>query len=88
MGYAPGPGFTVYHRRAGDKVRDGDLVCEIVNPAAADPAARRQPVRARSEGVIYARWLAGVYVPPGRVLFRIAGPRPLEHRKGRSWLDD
>lgn len=88
VGYAPGPGFTVYHRHAGDRVRDGDLVCEIVNPVAADPAMRRQRVHARSEGVIYARWLAGVYVPPGRVLFRIAGPRPLEHRKGRSWLDD
>jgi predicted deacylase len=88
VGYAPAPGFTVYHRKAGDVVSAGDLVCEIVNPTAATPAARRLPVHARSEGVIYARWLAGVYVPPGRVLFRIAGPRPLEHRKGRSWLDD
>lgn len=88
VGYAPAPGFTVYHRRAGDVVRDGDLVCEIVNPTAESPAARRMPVHARSDGVIYARWLAGVYVPPGRVLFRIAGPKPLEHRRGRSWLDD
>lgn len=88
VGYAPGPGFTIYHRHAGEFVRNGELVCEIVNPSAGSPAARRLPVNARSDGVIYARWLAGVYVPPGRVLFRIAGPEPLDHRRGRSWLDD
>jgi len=88
VGYAPGPGFTVFHRSAGDVVAAGDLICEIVDPTAASAEERRRPVHARSEGTIYARWLAGVYVPPGRVLFRIAGPRPLAHRRGRSWLDD
>jgi hypothetical protein len=27
-------------------------------------------------------------VYPGQVMFRIAGPVPLAHRLGRSWLDD
>lgn len=88
VGYAPGPGFVTFHRKPGEVVQPGDLLCEVIDPTAESPEDMCKAVHARQHGVIYARALDGTVVVPGRVLFRIAGARRLEHRKGRSWLDD
>ncbi len=88
VGYAPFAGPAVYHVKPGTRVADGDAICDVVNPMADTPETRNVTLRARSPGVVYARPENGMVVFPGQVMFRIAGPKPLAHRMGRSWLDD
>jgi predicted deacylase len=88
VGYAPFAGPAVYHVRPGARVAEGDPICDVVDVFQDDPALRRVTLRARSAGTLYARPEDGMVVYPGQVMFRIAGPVPLAHRLGRSWLDD
>jgi hypothetical protein len=88
VGYAPIAGPAVYHVRPGTVVAVGDPVCDVLDPLAARPEARRHTLYARGAGVVYARPIDGMVVFPGQVMFRIASPHPLAHRMGRSWLDD
>jgi predicted deacylase len=88
VGYAPFAGPAVYHVRPGARVAEGDAICDVVDVMQDDPALRRVTLRARSAGTLYARPEDGMVVYPGQVMFRIAGPAPLAHRMGRSWLDD
>jgi predicted deacylase len=78
----------VYHVRPGARVAEGDPIGDVVDVFQDDPALRRVTLRARSAGTLYARPEDGMVVYPGQVMFRIAGPVPLAHRLGRSWLDD
>lgn len=88
VGYAPRTGMLVYHLPKGARVRSGMPVCEIIDPAdARGPKARKQ-ILARTDGILFARKPDGRLAWPGAVLFRIAGARPLAHRKGMSGLDD
>ena len=88
VGYSPRTGILVYHVAKGSRVRKGAPVCEVIDPSdARGPKARAQVV-ARSDGVLFSRKLDGRLAWPGMVLFRIAGPSLLGHRKGMSGLDD
>ena len=88
VGYCAVRGFIVYARAAGAKLRKGDVVCEIIDPA--DPRGRkaRAPMLSRTDGVLFSRKRDGGLAWPGMVAFRIAGAKPLAHRKGLSGLDD
>ena len=88
VGYCPRAGMVVYSLPRGAKVKKGALVCEIVDPLDYRGPKARTPVLARSDGVLFSRRPDGRLMWPGAVLFRIAGPRPLPHRKGMSGLDD
>lgn len=87
-GYCPRPGILVYHVAKGSRVKKGEPVCEVIDPAdARGPKARTQIV-ARTDGILFSRKLDGKLAWPGMVAFRIAGSRILAHRKGMSNLDD
>jgi predicted deacylase len=88
VGYAPKTGFLVYHARKGQRVRKGEPVCEVIDPADARGPKARTQVRARTDGIVFSRRPDGRLAWPGMVLFRIAGKQPLAHRKGLSGLDD
>jgi hypothetical protein len=88
VGYCPVRGFIVYARAAGAKVRNGDVVCEIIDPADPRGPRARTPMRSRTDGVLFSRKRDGGLAWPGMVAFRIAGAKPLAHRKGMSGLDD
>ena len=88
VGYSPGTGIVTYLKPAGAKVRAGEVICEIIDPIAADPTRARSPLETRASGVLFSRRSDGQLVWPGRVLFRVAGATPLPHRAGRSGLDD
>ena len=88
VGYAPGTGMLVYHVPKGSRVRKGAPVCEVIDPSDARGQKARVQVAARTDGVLFSRKLDGRLAWPGMVVFRIAGPRPLAHRKGLSGLDD
>jgi len=88
VGYCPIPGFVAYRVAAGARVRRGDVVCEIIDPADPRGAKARTPMHSRTDGVLFARKRDGLLAWPGMVAFRIAGAKPLAHRKGMSNLDD
>jgi predicted deacylase len=88
VGYCPTRGFLVYRVPAGAKLRKGDVVCEIVDPADPRGPKARTPMVSRTDGILFSRRRGGVLAWPGMVAFRIAGPKPLAHRKGMSGLDD
>jgi len=88
VGYSPVAGVLVYKKQPGARVKKGEVICEIIDPLAADPAKARTPMRAGTDGVLFSRRPDGQPTWPGAGCFRIAGPKPLPHRKGRSGLDD
>lgn len=68
---APRPGVTVFHRHPGDRVAAGEVVAEVVDPAAPDPERARHPVVAPCDGVIFGRLISRI-ARPGLVLASIA----------------
>lgn len=88
VGYAPVAGVLVYRKQAGEKVRKGDVICEIIDPFSTRPEKARTPMRTETSGVLFSRRTDGQLVWPGAGCFRVAGPKPLPHRRGRSGLDD
>lgn len=88
VGYAPANGILVYHVAKGTRVKKGTAICEVIDPAdPRGPKARRQ-ILARTDGILFSGKPNGRLVWPGAVVFRIAGPKPLAHRKGMTGLDD
>jgi predicted deacylase len=88
VGYGPVGGFIVYRLAAGAKLKKGDLVCEIIDPADPRGAKARTPMLSRTDGMLFSRKRDGALAWPGMVAYRIAGATPLAHRKGMSGLDD
>jgi len=88
VGYCPVRGFIVYRLAAGAKLKKGDVVCEIIDPADPRGPKARTPMLSRTDGVLFSRKRDGGLAWPGMVAFRIAGAKPLAHRKGMSGLDD
>lgn len=88
VGYAPRTGMLVYHLAKGARVRKGTPVCEVIDPSDARGPRARTQILARTDGVLFSRKLDGRLAWPGMVVFRIAGAKPLAHRKGMSGLDD
>ena len=88
VGYCPKEGFIVYHAAAGARVRSGATICEIIDPADPRGAPGRTPMLARTDGILFSRHRNGGLAWPGMVAYRIAGAKPLAHRKGMSGLDD
>ena len=70
------------------KCKRGDVVCEIIDPADPRGPKARTPMRSRTDGMLFSRKRDGGLAWPGMVAYRIAGAKPLAHRKGMSGLDD
>lgn len=88
VGYCPVSGFIVYRLAAGAKLKRGDVVCEIIDPADPRGPKARTPMLSRTDGMLFSRKRDGGLAWPGMVAYRIAGAKPLAHRKGMSGLDD
>jgi hypothetical protein len=88
VGYCPVRGFIVYRLAAGAKLKKGDVVCEIIDPADPRGPKARTPMRARTDGLLFSRKRDGGLAWPGMVAFRIAGAARLAHRLGMTGLDD
>ena len=84
---APAKGVLTYKVALGDSVKEGDLVAEVVDPAAEDPAKARTPVLARTDGLILSRHVQ-FYVTQGTSIAKIVGEKPLPHRAGGNLLED
>jgi uncharacterized protein len=87
-GYCPCSGILVYRVAKGARVRKGQVICEVIDPADPRGPQARTPMRAGGDGVLFARRLDGTLAWPGKGAFAIAGAKPLPHRVGLSSLDD
>jgi predicted deacylase len=88
VGYVPKPGILTYLAREGDRVRKRQAVCEVIDPADPRGPRARTPMLSKTDGILFSRRTDGRLAWPGMVAYRIAGARPLAHRKGMSGLDD
>ena len=74
---APCPGVVVFYKAAGDKVLAGDVVAEVINPLAGTSNERVHPIKATTDGIVFARSVDR-FARPGRILAKIAGRKPLK----------
>jgi len=78
---APVGGCLVYKVALGARVRDGDIIAEVVDPLAEDPSRRRTAIRTTTDGILYQRKLLR-QVRPGQSCGKVAGTKPLPSRQG------
>lgn len=78
---APAAGIIAYRVELGARVREGEVIAEIVDPAAPDPAKGRVPVLSRTDGLLFTRRLHK-YVLAGAGIAKVIGDKPLAHRVG------
>src|SRR5690606_24834893 len=83
---APVSGVVSFRKAPGDAVWVGDVVAEIVDPTAADPAAARTPLAARTSGILMARSNVR-FAGRGDLVASIAGEAAVDQR-GRGLLFD
>jgi uncharacterized protein len=83
---SPGSGLIAYKRRLGERVKAGDVIAELVDPMADNPADARRPIATRADGLFFARRRTR-FARGGEGVAKIAGATPLEHRKGRLLED-
>jgi predicted deacylase len=88
VGYSKGTGFLVFHVKPGAKVKKGQAICDVIDPANPNGPKARTSYTSQTDGILFSRRLDGYLSWPGQVMFRIAGPKPLAHRIGMSGLDD
>ena len=78
---APVGGMVVYKVALGEQVTAGQVVAEIIDPLAEDPAAVRTPVKTIADGLFFARKIERL-ARPGQAIGKVAGSRPLPTRTG------
>ncbi|MEY3886733.1 MAG: hypothetical protein RL650_825 [Pseudomonadota bacterium] len=88
VGYSKGTGFLVFHVKPGAKVKKGQAICDVIDPANPHGPKGRTTYSSATDGVLFSRRFDGYLSWPGQVMYRIAGPKPLAHRIGMSGLDD
>jgi predicted deacylase len=80
-------GIIAYKAALGATVKKGDLIGELVDPLADDPAKARTEIRAGTDGLILSRCLKKL-VSPGDGIAMIVGTSKLAHRKPGALLGD
>ena len=88
VGYSTCTGFLVFHVKPGAKVKKGQAICDVIDPANPHGAKGRTTFTSQTDGVLFSRRLDGYLSWPGQVMYRICGPQPLPHRIGATGLDD
>lgn len=88
VGYSSGTGFLVFHVKPGAKVKKGQPICDVIDPANPHGPKGRTTYKSATDGIVFSRRLDGYLSWPGQVMYRISGPKPLAHRIGMSGLDD
>ena len=83
---APAAGVVAYKRRLGERVKAGDVIAELVDPMAEDLAQARRPIVTRADGLLFTRRRTR-FARAGEGIAKVAGPVPLEHRKGKLLED-
>lgn len=78
---APSAGVLSYRVELGAKIRKGDVIADLIDPAAEDPMAGRQEIRAVNDGLLLSR-RTHKFVPAGGSVAKVVGHETLPHRTG------
>lgn len=84
---APAAGVLSYAVELGQRVRAGDTLAWLIDPAADDPARGRQAIAARSDGLVL-NLRRHKYVVAGFPLATVAGTTPLPWRSAGQLLSE
>jgi predicted deacylase len=84
---SPGTGVLSFTVELGERVHDGDLIAWLIDPAADDPAAARQPIHTCTDGLVLSL-RAHKFTLPGMTIAKVVGTKTLPSRKGSYLLDD
>ena len=84
---APHAGIITYRKAPGDPIKAGEVVAEIIDPAADDPAAARHELKSQVDGILVGRHLMK-FALPGERICKIAGAEPLANPEDWSKLED
>ena len=76
---ATAPGVVVFLKAPGDRVDQGDVIAEIVNPLADGSEDRITPVKSAVSGIVFSI-NTDRYARPGRILAKIAGKEPIKEK--------
>ncbi len=83
----PVPGVVAYAVQLGDIVSKGDLIAEIVDPTAVNPAIARTKIHAATDGLVLSR-ASDKLVRPGQGIAKVTGTEPLPDREDGSLMED
>lgn len=84
---APVAGLIAWKRALGDTVAAGDVVAEIIDPLADDPAQARTPVVTQATGLFFTRAIDRL-ARPGASIGKVFGQEPLAHRTPGALLEN
>jgi predicted deacylase len=84
---APTPGVLSYEVELGERVEKDQVIAWLIDPAAEDPNAGRQAIRAGTAGLILSR-RDRLYVQPGDTLAKVVGREPVTAPKEKNLLGD
>ncbi|MCG8354185.1 MAG: M14 family metallopeptidase [Kiloniellales bacterium] len=83
----PSQGVLSYRVPLGAQVRKGEVVADLIDPAAEDPTTARREIRSANDGLVISR-RSHKFVTPGMVIAKIAGTEPLPHRRDGALVED
>ncbi len=84
---SPATGVLSYRVALGAEVRRGEVIADLIDPAAEDPASGRREIVSGTDGFILSR-RAHKYVAPGTTIAKVVGTEPLSHRRVGALLED
>ncbi|HAE02609.1 MAG TPA: hypothetical protein DCG04_14430, partial [Rhodospirillaceae bacterium] len=84
--YAETGGLITYKAEIGEYVEDGQLIAEVIDITAPDPLTARTQLVSRTAGLFFAR-IDLRLISAGEGVAKVAGRKPLEHRKKGALLE-
>lgn len=80
-------GLLAYKAGVGEMVREGQVLAELIDIAAADPTKARTQLRSQTDGIFFARVDLRL-VEAGERIGKVAGRKPLANRQQGALLED
>ena len=83
---SPIAGLVAFKAAVGETVAAGQVIADVIDLAAADPLTARIPLKSSTDGLFFARNDLRL-VQPGENVGKVAGRKPLAHRKKGALLE-
>jgi len=78
---AQAPGIVVFLKKQGERIKEGEVIAEIINPLPEHEEQRLVEVKSKTNGLIFSRNVDR-FARPGRIIAKIAGSNPLCDSEG------
>lgn len=84
---APAAGVLSYRAALGQRVKRGEVIADLIEPAAEQPSDARHEIVSGTDGLILSRRIHK-YVLPGMTVAKVVGTEPLPSRSGGYLMED